>query len=793
MKDGLNDKTTVDKKCPKCKVQDELINCNKCVISNSFIDNFLDIILIIDSNGKIIYGNKRAVETYGYSYEELINISIYDIRNHDTLAKLQLKEALYKGMKFRAYHYKKDGTRFPVEVKTVYNHEYSNNVVVSIIRDITDIVKLSKDASMYNETLEIFDDAIVEFTKDLEVSRWSKGAEEKLGYRENEIIGKSIKILVPVDRYREFEHKIQMIKKGEVIDKLETIRLHKNGSKVDVSISLAPLFDCRGEFNGGIGIYKDISEKIELTKRLQEYEERWRYALEGGSFGVWDYNLRNKELLHYGKWKEHLGYDEEEISNLKDAWNDLIHPSDIHEVKNAFSKPLNGQDYIVEYRIKCKNKEYMWIRTKGRVFEWDVDGKPLRMVGTNEDITDRKLFEQEIKEKCIQLEYLKEEADNANKAKSLFLANMSHEIRTPINGIIGTVQLLQLTKLNKEQERYATILKESTESLLIIINDILDISKIESNAIKLNINPFNLKETIRKIHDQLLMTGNAKGLEISLYIDPTINFHLAGDEYRLMQVLNNLISNAVKFTDKGQVSFRILPVFSKNNIERIEFQIRDSGIGIEDNFKDRIFNNFSQGDLSSNKKYMGSGLGLAIAKRIAGLMDGDIRFDSKVGEGSIFIFTCEFTILDDNHEVINNVDIAAADNMNTLSNVSEEEKIILVVEDNIMNQEIVQNVIKRKGYRCLVAYNGKEALDMLRKYQVDLILMDIQMPELNGFDTTKIIRKEFQKDKYLPIIAVTAYAMIEDEEKCKEAGMDNYISKPFELEALYRMIESYLG
>ncbi|MHB8130841.1 MAG: PAS domain S-box protein [Mobilitalea sp.] len=792
MIDRINDKIEIGNKCEKCKMQEDIINYNKCAISNSFIENFMDIILIINNEGMILYGNKRAVETYGYSYEELVCLSIFDIRKHDNLAKHQLKDALNKGIEFRAYHYKKDGTSFPVEVKSVYNYEYSNNVAVSIIRDITDIVKLSKDALMFNETMEIFDDAIVELTKDCEISLWSKGAEEKFGYQKDEVIGKSINILVPKDRYSELENKIDTIKVGNVIDRLETIRLHKNGSNVDVSISLAPLFDCKGAFNGAIGIYKDISEKIKLTKRLQEYEERWRYALEGGNFGVWDFNINSKEIFHYGKFNDGLGYDEKEIKNLNDDWFKLIHPNDISEVQNNLVKHLDGKDYIVEYRIKCKSNEYKWIRTKGRVFEWDLDGKPLRMVGTNEDITERKLFEQDINEKCIQLENLKEEADNANKAKSLFLANMSHEIRTPINGIMGTIQLLQLTKLDEEQERYTSLLKESTESLLVIINEILDISKIESNAIILNNKPFNLKETIRKIHDHLLINGNAKGLEISLYIDPTIIFQLLGDQYRLMQVLNNLISNAIKFTDKGQVSFRIIRVFSNDIIEKIEFQIRDSGIGIEEGFKDKIFSNFSQGDLSPNKKYMGSGLGLAIAKRIAGLMEGDIKFESRVGEGSLFIFSCEFKILDNKDEAIIK-ETVVVDHRSTLGNISVEEKIILVVEDNLMNQEIVQNLIKRKGFHCLAAYNGKEALDILREYKVDLIFMDIQMPELNGFDTTKIIRKEFQKETYIPIIAITAYAMDEDAEKCKEAGMDNYISKPFELEELYRMIESYLG
>jgi PAS domain S-box-containing protein len=758
-------------------------------MSNSFLDNFIDIVLFINNEGKILYGNKKALETYGYTYNELISISIFDIRKEEQhLVKNQLQEAMLKGVEFRTYHYKKDGTMFPVEVKSVYKDERFKDVVVSIISDITDILNLSKTAKMFSEGLDIFDEAIVGLTKEFEISLWSKGAELKLGYTKDEIIGKSIKILVPVDKFNEYETKVMLVREGKIVDKLETKRWHKNGHYVDVSISLAPLFNDKGDFNGAIGIYKDISEKIELAKRLEEQEERWRLALQGGCFCVWDYILESRKMNNFGRWKKLLGYNEDEISDNVDDLRKLIHPDDRADAANIFNNNYE-QDYLVEYRVKCKNNEYKWIRTKGRVFEWDEGGKPRRIVGIHEDITSRKVIEEEIREKCIQLELLKQEADNANKMKSLFLANMSHEIRTPINGIIGTVQLLQLTNLSNEQEIYTKRLKEATDSLLLTINDILDISRIESNSLPINLEAFDLAETIRKVYDILLIQGNAKNLEISLDIDPTINYRLIGDEHRLMQVLNNLISNAIKFTDKGQISFRIVKVCTMNDKEKIEFIIQDTGIGIEDGYKDQIFYSFCQGDLSFEKKYMGSGLGLAIAKRIALLMEGDITFTSKVGEGSEFVFTGEFEISGGQEN--GKLEALTANKKKKLD--PQREKVILIVDDNMMNQEIVQNLIQRKEYHFIAAYNGRDALDILRKQNVDLILMDIQMPELNGIEATKIIRNEMAEKKYIPIIAITAYAMSEDEQKCKEAGMDGYISKPFELGELYRMIELYIG
>lgn len=767
--------------------ENERADYDICSVGNDFFDNFNDIVLIIDMEGRIIYGNKKALMTYGYTYRELITKNILDIRKEDgDLVRRQLQEAMQNGIEFKTFHYKKDGTKFPVEVKSLYRDKQTKNIVVSIIRDITDVVNLSKSVSMFLEAFDIFDDAVVGLTKDFKISLWSKGAERKLGYSRDEIIEKSIKLLVPIEMYGEYETKIMLVREGMIIDKLETKRLHKNGHYVDVSISLAPIFDDLGDFNGAIGIYKDISEKVELAKRLEEQEERWRLALQGGCFCAWDYVVGSSKINNYGNWRELLGYNEDEINDDLHDLGKLIHPEDRTEIVNIL-KNNKKQDYFVEYRIRCKSNVYKWIRTKGRVFEWDIFGKPLRILGTHEDVTSRKEIEEEITKKCIQLEVLKQEADNANKTKSLFLANMSHEIRTPINGIVGTVQLLQLTHLTSEQERYTRCLKEMTHTLLLNIDDILDISKIESNCLVMNKEAFDLRETIRKVYDNLLVHGNSKALEINLDIDATVNCRLIGDEHRLMQVLNNLISNAIKFTDKGKISVSITKVYTMNNYERIDFSIQDTGIGIEDNYKEKIFHSFTQGDLSYEKKYMGSGLGLAIAKRIALLMGGDITFTSKVGEGSRFVFTCEFEIAEGQEN--RKLEVLST---NKKKEASQNEIVILSVDDNIINQEIMQNLIRRKGYHYLAAHNGREALEVLRKHSVDLILMDIQMPILNGFETLKIIKKEFEGKKYIPIIAITAYAMSEDEVKCKDAGMDGYISKPFELEEFYRVIELYL-
>jgi PAS domain S-box-containing protein len=756
----------------------------------NFVENLLDIVLVVDKCGKILYGNKKAVQAYGYTYNELISLSIFDLRKQNTneYSKKKLNEALNEGTKFRTYHYKKDGFKFPVEVTSLYGSKESKNIVISIVRDISDIEKISKEAKMFSTSLEIFDDAIIVYNKEFKVLYWSKGAEEKLGYNCDELVGKDIEVLLPKKRIDELSNKINIVKKGKIIKNFETIRNDKNGNAIDVSISISPMFDSDGTFIGAIEVLKDISQKKELAKKLQEYEERWRYALESGQFGVWDWDMRTNKMFCSNIMKVILEYGEDEVCNDFEDWMRLTHPEDLNNVLDKLHRHFQGEEYDVELRMRCKDNSYKWVRGRGQIIDREPDGEPLRMIGTIENITYRKLIEQELKEKYNQLELLKQDAVNANNTKSQFLANMSHEIRTPMNGIFATLQLLQLTNLSREQNKYIQLLKDSADSLLVMMNELLDISKIESGTFILNNEKFNLKDTINLIYNNLATTGNSKGLETRYYLDPNIELDVIGDEIRLRQILINIINNAVKFTDEGYVSFRIMLISFDDTSEKIEFTVEDSGIGIEDSYKRKIFDSFSQGDLSTSKKHMGTGLGLAISKQLAELMNGDIGFESTVGKGSSFFFTCEFKkskgkILDDQKDNI----VKEPDGTVSLK----KNKVILCVEDNIINQEVMEGIITKKGYKYISAYNGNEALEVLKNNKIDLILMDIQMPEMNGYETTKAIREELLL-KHIPIIGVTAYAMFEDVDKCINAGMNDYISKPFDIQELYSIIETNL-
>lgn len=742
------------------------------------LDKLMDIILIIGKNGNILYANKNAVEIYGYTYNELININFFNLIDKDYI---DIKELLEEGISLNSTHYRRDGSKFNAGIKPIYSIE--EFTVISIERPSYCLYDIFNN-TIFLRLLDIFDDAAVVFSKDFNIFIWSKSAEKKFGYNSDEVFGKNVNILIPDNEIEELENRFSVVMQGKNIECYETKRKDKNGKILDVYISVLPLLDCSGNFNGAFAVYKDITDKFKKS------EELFKNALEGGKFAVWDWNIETDEYYNSYLINELLGYNDNEIGNTKEDIINKIHPEDLSYVEDRINRHFNGEDYVAEFRMKCKNEEYKWIRSKGRVSEWSEDGRPLRMVGTHEDITDKKLIEGELKEKYRRSEKLKEEAENANKIKSQFLANMSHEIRTPMNGVFGMVQLLETTDLNQEQHKYVGILNESLNNLSVIIDDILDRSKIELGNITLNEEPFDLKKTINDIYYNLLVTGNLKGLEISYYLDPNINFQVVSDELKIKQVLNNLMNNAVKFTEKGYVSFKIKILQNNEKTVQIEFRIKDTGIGIDDSYKDKLFRNFSQGDIQINKEYKGTGLGLSISKQIAQRLNGDIVFESKKGEGSTFIFTCEFK----KYNAIDSKLPGDFNNNQKCINYDKENQqfTILGVEDNLINQEVLESIIKRKGYNYLAAYNGKEALKLLEDNNVNLILMDIQMSELNGYETAEIIRREIDKESGIPIIAITAYAMREDAEKCMAAGMNDYIAKPFNLKEFYNVIEKHL-
>jgi two-component system, sensor histidine kinase and response regulator len=666
------------------------------------------------------------------------------------------------------------------------------------------------------------------------------------------------------------------------------------------------------------------AEKAEDAHR--QAEARLARAIRGTSDGPWEFEVATGRYWLAPHWRTMLGYSVDDLQDPTiDLLRTLVHPDDLPGQQAAFQKCiLTAGVYDAEFRVRMKTGDYRWFRSRG-ICEKDANGRPTRVSGALQDVTERRQYQHDLIE-------AREASAAANRAKGEFLANMSHEIRTPMNGVIGMTELLLDTGLDPSQRDYTETIRDSASALLTVINDILDFSKIEAGKLDLEHIELDLRDTVEDVARLLAIQAHGKGLELTAHIDPAVPDLIKGDPARLRQILVNLGSNAVKFTEKGEVAIDVRVMESSGDSSLVRCEVRDTGPGIPKSRRDALFQPFSQVDASTTRKFGGTGLGLSIVKRLAELMGGTAGVESAEGVGSTFWFTARVGMaerrhldLQAQHDALKGLRVLVVDDNATnrkvltgqleacgikpvcvstaqdalqelvdatvsdqpfqvalldfhmpecdgeqlgrlirtydhlthtrlvlltssghrgdaqrfadlgfagylvkpitrrdltaclslvMSNSAESWKRraqplvtrhqvravrveanrrVLLAEDNPVNQKVARMVLEKLGLEVTVVNNGREAVTSWKAGGHDLILMDCQMPELDGYEATREIRRLEQGHQSIPIVALTAHAMKGDDEKCRAAGMTDYLTKPLDRNKLQACLERHLG
>ncbi len=762
--------------------------------------------ILIHDKGQVIDANKSFAKMVGYDLDDLIGVNIIKKcvppKYHEIIKRnITKKSAKPYEVKVR----KKNGELFPAELEARNFRSAGKTLRVAAIRDITERKRAEREIKKSKEKLELFfqqsldgfffmmldnpvewneqvnKDRILDYVFEHQrITKANQAILDQYGYKEKEFIG-----LTPNDLFR---HDIDYGKsvwkdffnKGKLY--IDTKEKRADGSNIWIEGNYICIYDDKGRITGHFGIQRDVTERKNNKNKLEKKTEQLKKAQKMANLGYWEMNIQTGETLWSDEFFRICGFEPQSFKPTSEKGFKVIHPDDRKRAQNVLTKAIEeGSEYSIEKRIVRPDGEVRHVMSKGEIIQ-DEKGQPKILSGYFLDITERKQTELELIETNKNLEKatarandLAAQAEAANIAKSEFLANMSHEIRTPLNSVIGFSDLLMDTELNAIQENYINNIQVSADSLLDLINDILDFSKIEAGRLKLDYTETNLTKLLEETTDIVKIRAHKQNLELLLNIDPDMPEWVLIDPVRLKQVLANLLSNAVKFTKEGEIEVITQLKKQKDDKVSIYFAIQDTGIGINQEQKERIFQSFTQADGSTTRQFGGTGLGLTISSQLVDKMGGELKVDSKIGQGSRFYFTLDMEKSAEKKSPYEPIKI----------------KQILVVDDNDNNRTILEKMLGNWGISTILAKNGTKGLQKYIecKEDIDIIIVDYHMPEMNGI---KLSEKIFELEQNDPIILLYSSGA----DKINSNNLDKYgiskkLEKPVKQHELYNTLRYF--
>ncbi|MBF0455310.1 MAG: PAS domain S-box protein [Magnetococcales bacterium] len=751
-------------------------------------------VIITDQTGNIEYVNPAFSQLTGFEQEEVLGKkpAILKSGHHPDIFYQQMWQTILSGEVWRGeIHNRSKHGRFWWEdatIAAVSDEAGKITHFVGIKVDITERKQAIKELHASEAKLKVITentpDAVILLDHQGGVSFWNRGAEDIFGYAREEVLGKDLHTLLVPSRYdsvfrKNFPHFQQSGQGAAIGQAIELTALHREGHEFPVELSVGAV-----QFDGewcAIGIVRDISLRKESEQELMEVSNTLQLATKASRIGIWEWDLADNRLKWDDQMRELYGISDQREGHLYKDWRNAIHPDDIAAAEQSLQNCLNGVGaFDAEYRIRLEDQTIRHLQSSA-IVERDREGRPIRLIGINRDITSMRAQEMMLKE-------AKEEAEKATQAKSEFLARMSHEIRTPMNAIMGLSHLVLRSELTHQQRDHLDKVQMATRSLLGIINDILDFSKIEAGKLDIEQIPFSLDEVFSNVTNIAAFFAEEKSLELLVHIKHQTPTALIGDPLRLEQVLLNLTNNAIKFTEQGEVELYCRLVEQKGDQVQLQFSVRDTGIGISGEEQSKLFHSFSQADGSTSRRFGGTGLGLVISQRLVELLGGEpLAVKSQPGEGSRFSFYLSFRVQEG---ALNQVD-------RWMPPVYMQGMQVLVVDDNPLARDIFKSALDGFGFGVTTLSSGEEAVALFNdslgsSLPYQLVLMDWKMGGIDGIEATRIIKINRVHPPPF-IILVTAHGREEAVKRASSAGVDLLLTKPINRSALFNGIMALFG